>query len=823
MKPTIIVAFSLTLLLTATGLSAAGLVLEGMPAWWERKVRVVEGEGGYSLYRAEGDELIADGVSHLYADEPFVIPRRGDKRGVIDREGRLLLPIEYEEIEARDEIGAFKVRREGRWGLVGYDGAIRLPAQYDSLSDWPRETVGAPWVVGVGERRGLVDPASGRMLLPLEYSEIRVSPPFVTAAGPQSEEPQAAGKRWSVFDLRGRPIPGVDPAAFQGTWEMAGLVLAEGFRAVDSIGQEVIPAGLYELITPAGDRAIAVRDGLRGLIDSQGRPLTPFRYAEMWPLGDEAEGLFGVREVEQETEALRIGVVDSQGQRIIEPQWERLEHLIARDDGQERHYYLVTRDDKIGSLDEQGRPLAPVAFDSARRLDVGDPRFLVSREGLSGLCDLSRGDCPLPLVYSRLAPSEVSPDGDLFLAESNGRVGLVSARNEIVVPLRFDWVRGLPGSTREAAEVEASLHFVVTRFRLQRDDEQRWRSSIVAGSPIGEQPYDRHPQAMKLKPVVDARYLPEGMVSDAHVLAAAQASRLNEAVYPSIQIADRTAYVNFNRFVREGREPLAETMTLCREADGFRLLTETVADPAPPGVCDTAQSGSLRLHRDGRGDLTCDECLELGLPERWVRVDAPVLQSCGSAASRLADWSAEAASKEYRSWLYRWYGDLPVLLAVREAADSGRATADEAHLRSVQAPSRAYRTLVALIHDPRRLSAGLLDGPAENLDWSGLIRRFSDLLGAAEPVAQGGIYPEIDPRYVDTCAEVWYLRLPLLEAAHADGVEVAGLEVYALPPAGELRRNAYPFLTFQRAPEGIRLVGVSREFLQALLWQEARR
>jgi len=44
-----------------------------------------------------------------------------------------------------------------------------------------------------------------------------------------------------------------------------------------------------------------------------------------------------------------------------------------------------------------------------------------------------------------------------------------------------------------------------------------------------------------------------------------------------------------------------------------------------------------------------------------------------------------------------------------------------------------------------------------------------------------------------------------------------------LPPMGEFRRNAYPFLTFLRTPQGLQLAGVSRELLQSLLWLESDR
>jgi len=131
------------------------------------------------------------------------------KQGVVGADGSMLLPIEYDEIKPHDEVGLFLVKREALWGLLAYDGSIRAPIQYDQISD--EDEPGVPWVVSQGERRGLIDAASGQMLLGLEYREIRVKPPFVLAAM-ESVAGSQDSLTWFALDLAGLPVPGVGPS-----------------------------------------------------------------------------------------------------------------------------------------------------------------------------------------------------------------------------------------------------------------------------------------------------------------------------------------------------------------------------------------------------------------------------------------------------------------------------------------------------------------------------------------------------------------------------------------------------------------------------------
>jgi hypothetical protein len=804
------------LLLTAVCLSAV-VAADETPPWWQQNLRVERSESGLSLYRLQDGALLADQLEIVVPHEHFAIVWRKQKQGVVAADGSMLLPIEYDEIKPHDEAGLFLVKREALWGLLAYDGTIRAPIQYDNISD--EDEPGVPWVVSQGEHRGLIDAASGQMLLGLEYGEIRVKPPFVLAAM-ESVAGSQDSLTWFALDLAGLPVPGVGPSSSLSVWDAAGLLVVNDQRVVDLAGIEVIPAGVFDSIRPIGQAAIVSKQGRHALIDRAGTLLTPLRYAQMWLLKAGEAGLIGVREADAQTGTLRIGVLDMQGQTIVEPRWDRLEHQVAQREGVEIPYYLVTLDGRTGSLNAHGETIFPARFDEAIRMDHGDPVYLVGENGLRGLCDFSLGQCPLPVIYSSLIPTDISPDDDLFIAELKGRYGIVSSANRIVVPIEFERIKTLTRMVLKPAEVEASKQFVVTRFRLERDDNRQWQSRVVPGSPIGEQDYDQHPVAVRSKPVLDARFLPEGIISDANVLAAAQAGRLREAVYPSIQISGHTAFVNFNLFVREGQSELAEMMMFCREGEGFRLLTRVNPDENPAGACSDDALDGLQFRADAEGAMVCEACEALALPTRWLRRDPPPRNECTLANMQVAGWTPASARAAYADWLERWHAELPMMLAEQAGAEGSTSREWDDRDASVLPHSRASSAVASMLLDPQRF-AGLLEDPAAEIDWPALIRRFSALLETAEPMGAGGVYPEIDPQFAGICAEVWYMRLPPLETALTAGRTLPAFDGYALPPQGEFRRNAYPFLTFLRTTQGLQLAGVSRELLQSLLWLEA--
>jgi hypothetical protein len=593
----------------------------------------------------------------------------------------------------------------------------------------------------------------------------------------------------------------------------APLPVADQTHVVATAARMGSDAGHFDAIRPVGKVAIARRGDCRHLIDAAGKLLTSTCYAEMWPLEDEDAALFGVR-IEGGDRKLRAGVIDAQGRTVLEPRWDRFERNTLTRNGRDIAYFVVTRDGRSGSFDAAGKEIFPPRFDRADRRDYHDPLYRVAEGKLEGLCDLSRGTCPIPVQYRELRQiDDPFLDDQLYVAQLGNKRGVITVANVTVIPFDYDRIRMLERNTMGPTDLEAHQGFVATRFRLARDDGKQWHARTTPGPVIGDQPYDLNLQALKEKPVLDARYLPDGMLTEAEVLAAARAGRLREAVFPSIQIADRRAFVNFGQFAHAGKAMQAPAMTVCREADGFSLLPKTDADDDGNAACARGGSRALHFRNDGAAALQCADCARQGLPTHWRLAAAAPRNACTAAGS---DWSAAAARRDYADWLGRFEHDAPKWLAPEgDSRRSKEGTVDELE-SSVATNSRAVSMLAALSLDPQRM-ADQLDGIPAGVPWPSLGMRLMALLKNVEPAGYGGVYPESDDRYAHTCSEVWYVKLPGLDAATA-AAKVPGIEKYALPPAGEFRRRAYPFLIFARDRHGMCLAGISREFLQAWLW-----
>lgn len=789
----------------------ATLAAETAQSWWQQELRIDSTGRTHTLRNAHNGELIADGVDYFFPRNGYAHLIKGALHGILGKDGKFILPLAYEAIESNDEQRVFTVKQHGLWGIVAYDGQWRLPATLSGIAN--RNQADEPWVGEKDDKKGLIDPASGNILLPFAYDRIYVNAPFVIATRNDGEQSID-----HAFDLQGTAIKNVAPTGRTlKLWDEAGLLIIGGDRIVDAAGNEIVASGSFDSIRPAGRAAIVRKNDRYGLIDKNGKRLTDLRYVaarEITPYTME-QGRHARIAVEEAHPAGKLsGVLDEEGKTVVPVAWAQIEYKTYRQavgDSQTRkkdgEYYLVSKGGKTGSLDADGRKIFPPIFDAVFDFDAA---HLVHQGKLSGLCEMQRGTCPIPVSYVFL--SKFKDDEHLFLAgQSEHAMGVISDTNQIVVPFAYDSISMLPGKGLSTpGDLEAKQHFATTRFRLTHDDQRQWTASRVAGSLIGEQPYDLHPSAQRYKPVIEARFLPAKLSSEQQVLAAAQAGRLRDAVFPSIQLDKQTAYVNFAQFVRrKGMAELRPTLTSCPESDGFRLL---IGDQEHDSPCTTGHPTSLRFRGDRKSALVCEDCSKFDLPRDWRRVDPPALKQCEYNEML---WELGTAPTEYAEWLGRWQLEAPRWLAPKGSPERQVEGRIDDLARSVAPASRAITTLAVLSLEPGRF-ADMRDPAAAPYDWEQAGKRLMELLATARPAGPGGIYPEQNPRHAQDCAEVWYMHLPQMDAAQGPGTTR-----FSLPPAGEFVRDAYPFLTFVRSPQGIRLAGISRELLEILFRQTA--
>ncbi|MDP5238946.1 WG repeat-containing protein [Uliginosibacterium sp. 31-16] len=756
------------------------------------------GEGRLRMLSARTGAVIFDKLEAAYPYDGYVTVSRDLHYGVVDAEGRVLLPLEFERIEFHAACDCFEVKRKGQTGLLTRAGKPLLPLTYEFIQDDEQPGL---WVVRAKTGYGAIDPRSGKIVLPAVYKEMQKRGSFIIAGNESQRRGEAMV--WQAWDSTGRPVPGLQRAGGLNILDKTDLLLVDGRRVIDVQGRERIPAGRYDYLMEAGERLITVLKDRYGLIDATGKEIIPPRYQHLGyfnsnPFWLQAT-LFG-----PDGEAGHIGVVDADGKVVIDPQWDSadLDYSRAREGKPASGFFLVERNRRYGVFGLDGRLLFPARFEKHHSIDRDSPLHLVTLDGLRGLCDFTTGKCPLPVQYEVLGVLDRIGNGEeLFIAGKPGALGVVDIEGRPVLPPAF-------GSILEDSYtgVITSGAKGVQPYRFERDAAGRWQASAEKTIPLAELPWDRHPLASETHPLIEARYVPEQYQTEAQVLAGVEALKLRDAQFPSIQLSAQAAYVQFGEFVSP-RIPLwRNTLPWCRTPDGWRVVVDTSVERDAKDVCADATLSALHFRGDPDKRLLCADCARYDLPEVWVRQDRAAPGQCKAGA-----WNAAQARADYASWLSAWRTTWQA--AVKSPKTITRSTLGV----SVAPVSRATVALGQILLEPENLQVPLPAG-IEAVAPEHLAARLDALFAEAQPVGYGGLYPEPEARFAGLCAEVWYLRLPSLEVRLAAGQPspLGSATSYALPAEGTLRRDAYPFILVSREGGTLRLAGLSKEWVQVL-------
>lgn len=599
--------------------------------------------------------------------------------------------------------------------------------------------------------------------------------------------------------------------------EDGALLSADGSRTL-------VPAGRYEHIMSAGRVAMVIRDGAWGLIDADGRALTALRYQGIEPFGErDAPQGFLVWGSQQQH-----GVLDAEGRVVTDAIWSQVQpvQLWPDDRANGRWFFEVRQGHREGVLDASGRAVLPVHFGALSWVGERSPLVIVNQGRLQGVCNVLTGECPQPLSNKKFARFDERPPGSGLLTVSwVGRVGLLDDQLREVLPPWYESIEVLNGNDGGALHVLAQLGLDQHQFVLESDEAGRWRARKPDRLWPMRARRDDHPQALRQGAVIDARYVPMELSDLASVHQAFADKKLSRLRQPSIQLSAWTAFVGFDLFASpegEHNKRLPDVWTRCPDPVGVRLVAwhGDLTEQAQACASTAAPTVHLKPTTLADGSLLCDGCGALGLPSRWVRRDAPPVDA--SCAKASMPWSPDMARRDYARWLAAWLQTWQPVLQGKEPSKA----ASEGWRRNQADPSRAMSTLTAVARRPEALLHDIGFDARRNPRVA-LGAALTKWISRAEPVGDGGLYPEPEVEFASQCAQVWYVRWPELDKLMRGRQAKAGQPFalgLGLPPAGTLERQAYPFLTFSRGEDGgLQLSGLSREFLQAVWLLEGGR
>jgi hypothetical protein len=206
--------------------------------------RGIVNSGGQVVYR------FPDGLYDLVQDfrEGLAIVEKSDKLGFIDRQGNLVVPIQFDTATVFIN-GLSKVSVGGKYGLINRDGRYVLPADYDEITDFYNEF----GTIRSGNGYGVIN-NRGEIVCDTVYEMVgRCSNGVI---------PVKSGGLWGLVDTGGAQIippqyemiqeyqDGLSPACFNGKW---GYIDIYGYFTIEPVFLSASPFSDGAAFVQTGD------------------------------------------------------------------------------------------------------------------------------------------------------------------------------------------------------------------------------------------------------------------------------------------------------------------------------------------------------------------------------------------------------------------------------------------------------------------------------------------------------------------------------------------------------------------------------------------
>lgn len=260
--------------------------------------------GVWGFFNQENEKLLAPAYNSFSSfEEPLITVRKGKKEGLVNLEGEVVLPCEYDVVKVRKGGNALiGFQTEGGMGLADLAGNVVLEPAYTDIQ--PQDN--GSFLLAFGANWGAANP-DGRVWIEPKYATLK----------PASEGHFYFSNQDSIWGL------------------------------VDSAGTEVIPARYRRLIC-TGSKWIQAGDSAgMGMLDKTGKLVLPLKFEQAFGLNDEY--------VTAQLDKL-WGVYDKNGKEV-------LPHAYQNVSLSDESAFVCTVEEGKVLLDKKGTPLVKDTLD----------------------------------------------------------------------------------------------------------------------------------------------------------------------------------------------------------------------------------------------------------------------------------------------------------------------------------------------------------------------------------------------------------------------------------------------------------------------------
>ncbi|MBR6869603.1 MAG: WG repeat-containing protein [Bacteroidales bacterium] len=364
-------------------------------------------------------------------------PRTGNgfyPAGVLDADGRVLIPVEYEQI-AIIQNDVVRARQSGKWGLLDLCGKQLTPFQYD----WIDTFQGGYAIVKAGHALGVIR-KDGTVVLPVTHESVYRFYPDSFWENREHYNYEAVfyvkdGPRLNVVNLSRQQGERTDSEHIESPYDYQSVKDNGKYGYINYKGDRVVPCK-YENARDTFSEGLAavVWNHKVGFIDKTGSVRIPFvfEYSEFdfnfyqYGLAKFSEDLCAM------TSNRKFGYIDKRGETVIPFEYDGAGTFQY---GCAVVYKASGNITKAALIDRKGQIIIPFQYDYISIQSGSEPILFVEKDDKWGLCSL-QGDVLAACDYDGI-PSYFE---GLVQMRKNGWQGLIDPNGKIILPFEYESV-----------------------------------------------------------------------------------------------------------------------------------------------------------------------------------------------------------------------------------------------------------------------------------------------------------------------------------------------------------------------------------------------
>jgi len=327
-----------------------------------------------------------------------------DKRGYINTDGKIVVPLKYDEAQDFSN-GLACVSLNGKTGFINRNGKVVVPFIWDAAESFSEGLA----VVEKNGKSGCID-TTGKIVLSPKYANLHQYNDGLIAY-------EDNNGKWGFIDRTGKII--IEPQ-YEGGWGSYGIFInglclisvrqsIRKYGFIKKDGKETI-GFIYDEAKLFSEGLVAVRkDKKYGYINKEGETVIPFDYDYAYSFEN------GIAQVKQNE---RYGFINKKGE-VVTP----IRYLGIISSFREGIAQVMNEDRKYGFINEAGKEIITPKYDEAGSAKNG--LICVALNGRWGYIDV-QGNTIIPMIYELAYDfigglASVKLDGKFFLIDRAGK------------------------------------------------------------------------------------------------------------------------------------------------------------------------------------------------------------------------------------------------------------------------------------------------------------------------------------------------------------------------------------------------------------------